>query len=65
MTDALANTGLNKLKGFDVTDFHILLKSVNDRNMNGTVYIPNPSVMTITMVRFHSTLKHPSPLPLQ
>lgn len=41
--------GLNKLKGFDVTDFHILLKPENGRNMNGTVYIPNPSVMTITM----------------
>jgi hypothetical protein len=43
--------GLNKLKGFDVTDFHILLKTENGRNMKGTVYIPNPSVMTITMVR--------------
>lgn len=34
-----------------MTDFHILLKPENGRNMNGTVYIPNPSVMTITMVR--------------
>ncbi|KAJ5390826.1 uncharacterized protein N7496_001894 [Penicillium cataractarum] len=41
--------GLNKLNGFDVTDFHILLETQNGRNMNGTVYIPNPSVMTITM----------------
>jgi hypothetical protein len=41
---------LNKLTGFDVTEFHILLTPENGRNMNGTVYIPNPSVMTISMV---------------
>ncbi|KAJ5591318.1 hypothetical protein N7450_005290, partial [Penicillium hetheringtonii] len=41
--------GLNQLKGFDVTDFHILTKKENGRNMKGTVYIPNPSVMTIDM----------------
>lgn len=42
--------GLNKLKGFDVTEFHIMTTVVNGRNMNGTVYIPNPSVMTLSMV---------------
>ncbi|KAJ5167757.1 uncharacterized protein N7482_003351 [Penicillium canariense] len=41
--------GLNKLKGFDVTEFHIMTSPVNGRNMNGTVYIPNPSVMDISM----------------
>ncbi|KAJ5525899.1 hypothetical protein N7494_012549 [Penicillium frequentans] len=41
--------GLNKLKGFDVTEFHIMTTVVNGRNMNGTVYIPNPSVMTLSM----------------
>ncbi|KAJ5103916.1 hypothetical protein N7532_004445 [Penicillium argentinense] len=41
--------GLNQLKGFDVTEFHILLTTKNGRNMDGTVYIPNPSVMTIEM----------------
>ncbi|KAJ5584627.1 uncharacterized protein N7459_004427 [Penicillium hispanicum] len=41
--------GLNKLKGFGLTSFHILTEPVNGRNMNGTVYIPNPSVMTIPM----------------
>ncbi|KAF3386436.1 hypothetical protein F1880_001218 [Penicillium rolfsii] len=41
--------GLNKLNGFAVPDFHIMTESKNGRNMNGTVYIPNPSVMTITM----------------
>lgn len=46
----VTHPGLNKLKGFDVTDFHILLTTVNGRNMNGTVYIPNPSVMTLSMV---------------
>lgn len=53
------DTGLNKLKGFDVTDFHIMLETKNGRNMNGTVYIPNPSVMTINMVR--SNLNHHQP----
>lgn len=48
------NTGLNKLTGFDVTDFHIMTEPKNGRNMNGTVYIPNPSVMTITMVRLQT-----------
>ncbi|KAJ5179035.1 hypothetical protein N7492_002245 [Penicillium capsulatum] len=41
--------GLNRLEGFDVTEFHILLKKQNGRNMNGTVFIPNPSVMTLDM----------------
>ncbi|KAJ5651122.1 uncharacterized protein N7484_004845 [Penicillium longicatenatum] len=41
--------GLNKLKGFDVTEFHIMTTVVNGRNMNGTVFIPNPSVMTLSM----------------
>lgn len=48
---------MNKLKGFDVTEFHILLETQNGRNMNGTVYIPNPSVMTITMVPHPLILK--------
>lgn len=42
--------GLNKLDGFNVTEFQILTTPVNGRNMNGTVFIPNPSVMTIHMV---------------
>jgi len=41
--------GLNKLTGFEITEFHIMVEAVNGRNMNGTVYIPNPSVMTINM----------------
>jgi len=41
--------GLNKLEGFAVPDFHIMIPAVNGYNMNGTVYIPNPSVMTISM----------------
>lgn len=44
-------SGLNKLTGFGIPDFHIMVEPVNGRNMNGTVYIPNPSVMTINMVR--------------
>ncbi|CAG7960312.1 unnamed protein product [Penicillium salamii] len=42
--------GLNQLEGFAVSEFHIMIPSVNGYNMNGTVFIPNPSVMTITMV---------------
>lgn len=42
--------GLNALKGFNVTEFQILLSQQPDgSNMNGTVYIPNPTVMTLEM----------------
>jgi hypothetical protein len=37
--------GLNALKGFNVTAFHIINPPLADgTNANGTVYIPNPSV---------------------
>ena len=43
--------GLNKLNGFDVPSFEIKLQPEADgTNMMGTIYIPNPTVMTITMV---------------
>lgn len=43
---------MNNLNGFAVTDFEIKLTAEPDgTNMIGTVYIPNPSVMTITMVK--------------
>ncbi|CAG7915748.1 unnamed protein product [Penicillium olsonii] len=45
----VAMNGLNQLVGFAVSEFHIMIPSVNGYNMNGTVLIPNPSVMTITM----------------
>lgn len=46
-------TGLNKLKGFNVTEFDILLQPGSDgANMVGKVFIPNPSVMTLEMVGF-------------
>ncbi|KAL8708471.1 MAG: hypothetical protein Q9220_006628 [cf. Caloplaca sp. 1 TL-2023] len=42
--------GLNGLAGFNVTSFTIKLTPDPDgTNMEGTVYIPNPSVMTISM----------------
>ncbi|KAJ5247721.1 hypothetical protein N7468_002704 [Penicillium chermesinum] len=41
--------GLNKLKGFNVTEIQLLQKLDNGRNMKGTVFIPNPTVMTITL----------------
>lgn len=48
------HTGLNSLKGFNVTDFQILLdKQPDGANTNGTVYIPNPTVMTLEMVQTH------------
>ncbi|RHZ56455.1 hypothetical protein CDV55_105943 [Aspergillus turcosus] len=44
---------LNKLDGFAITEMHFLSgnssNSSNGANFGGTVYIPNPSVMTITM----------------
>jgi hypothetical protein len=40
--------GLNHLKGLNITEIHILKKPLADgSNMNGTVFIPNPSVMTL------------------
>lgn len=45
------HSGLNKLAGFNVTEFSIKLTPEPDgTNMIGTVYIPNPTVMTISMV---------------
>lgn len=42
---------LNKLEGFAITEMHALSgKSANGANFGGTVYIPNPSPMTISMV---------------
>lgn len=53
--------GLNKLSGFDVPDFEILVKPEADgTNMIGTVYIPNPSVITIAMVILFSSVNDPS-----
>lgn len=45
--------GLNNFNGFNVTSFEIKLEAESDgTNMIGTVYIPNPSVMTISFVCF-------------
>ncbi|EER29402.1 hypothetical protein D8B26_008116 [Coccidioides posadasii str. Silveira] len=42
--------GLNGLKGFNVTDFDLITPALDDgTNMRGNVFIPNPSVMTLTM----------------
>ncbi|CAI7616028.1 unnamed protein product [Penicillium glandicola] len=41
--------GLNKLKGFNVSEFAIIYPPVDGYGMNGTVVIPNPTVMTLTM----------------
>ena len=44
--------GLNKLSGFNVTSFSILLEAEPDgSNMIGEVLLPNPTSMTLTMVR--------------
>lgn len=43
--------GLNGFHGFNVTSFEIKLEAEPDgTNMIGTVYIPNPSVMTLSFV---------------
>ncbi|PGH34992.1 hypothetical protein GX50_02126 [[Emmonsia] crescens] len=41
--------GLNALKGFEVTDFEIVSKEADGSNMLGEVFIPNPSVLTLTL----------------
>jgi len=42
--------GLNHLKGLNITETHILTKPVEGKyNMNGKVFIPNPSVMTLAL----------------
>ncbi|KAF2099372.1 hypothetical protein NA57DRAFT_55343 [Rhizodiscina lignyota] len=42
--------GLNGLKGFKVQTFNISLEPLSDgSNIQGSVFIPNPSVLTITM----------------
>lgn len=47
---AIVMKGLNGLAGFAVTNFSVLLTAEADgTNMLGTVYIPNPSVMTVEM----------------
>ncbi|EAW08433.1 DUF3712 domain-containing protein [Aspergillus clavatus NRRL 1] len=41
---------LNKLEGFAIQEMHLLNgKSGDGPNMGGTVFIPNPSIMTIAM----------------
>lgn len=42
--------GLNKLDGFKLLDMHVGTKDKDGNNGKGKVSIPNPSVMTITMV---------------
>ena len=45
--------GLNNLTGFSITNFTIqLLPEPDGTNMLGTVNIPNPTVMTLSMVSF-------------
>ncbi|KAL8966198.1 MAG: hypothetical protein Q9183_003480 [Haloplaca sp. 2 TL-2023] len=42
--------GLNGLAGFNVTDFSIkLIPEPDGANMIGTVFIPNPSILTVSM----------------
>ncbi|KAL6716796.1 hypothetical protein ACLMJK_004708 [Lecanora helva] len=57
--------GFNKLNGFNVTSFSILLTPEPDgTNMLGTVYIPNPTVMTISMGNVTFTNYLPTSIPL-
>lgn len=43
---------MNGLKGFELQDIMISLIPAKDgTNMNGSVSIPNPSVITVSMVR--------------
>ncbi|KAJ5554892.1 hypothetical protein N7535_007335 [Penicillium sp. DV-2018c] len=51
--------GLNKLKGFEIKEFHIIFPTENGLGMNGTVSIPNPTVITIPLgnVTFNLSLE--------
>jgi len=43
--------GMNGLKGFELQDIMISLSAATDgTNMNGSASIPNPSVITVSMV---------------
>lgn len=51
--------GLNGFNGFNVTSFEIKLEAEPDgTNMIGTVYIPNPSVMTLSFVGYPPSHLH-------
>jgi hypothetical protein len=43
--------GLNGLKGFNVTDVKINLTALSGPNLVGNAFVPNPSVLTVEMVR--------------
>lgn len=46
------DAGLNRLAGFNITESKILAEDAPDgTNARETVYIPNPTVMTISLVR--------------
>ena len=48
---AIMHAGLNKLAGFNITEFKILAEDAPDgTNARETVYIPNPTVMAINLV---------------
>ncbi|KAL1959476.1 hypothetical protein VTO42DRAFT_1921 [Malbranchea cinnamomea] len=41
--------GLNKLKGFNITEFEIIKEEEDGTNMIGTVKIPNPTIQTLSL----------------
>ncbi|KAL3481142.1 hypothetical protein BJX99DRAFT_253804 [Aspergillus californicus] len=41
--------GLNKLAGFEIVELHLDMGRDDGNNANGTVYIPNPSVLRLAM----------------
>lgn len=50
--------GLNHLKGLNITETHLLKKPLEDgSNMDGKVFIPNPSVMTLVLGNVTMNLK--------
>lgn len=55
---------LNGLKGFNVTEFELVTPARADgTNMIGNVLIPNPSVMSLTMVSPQHATPTPTPFP--
>lgn len=57
LSQVVVVAGLNGLKGFNITSSNITsVKTDGTAMMSGTVYIPNPSVLTVAMVGLHHTL---------
>lgn len=49
---------MNHLEGFNITDIKIGNIPDTEFNMKGNAFIPNPSVLTLDMVRRHPAIQY-------